>query len=639
MLTPLAGAVAGRAAEAYPPAVIEDLFAPPTPVVTNAPAASRKFAVRGYRIEGNDGVLPPDRFGVLTNYTGTVDFRQVREALGTLQLLYRDLGFVTASVTLPQQKLTNGMVRINVVEGRLAKINVEGNRWYGTNNILCALPSLKTNVLLNTKWLQPELDLANQNQDRQIYPVISPGFEPGTSDLTLQVKDRFPLHGHQEINDKSTPGTPFLRLDTAVQYNNLWQLNHQVGFDYNFSPQQLKPGDSWQLYDQPAVASYSGYYRLPLGIDPGLQQQYADQPVDFGYNEVTHQFNLPPLSGRPELIAYASRSTTDTGTTYGSYKTITNTATLKVFSESADRNPSIVGNVGARFIIPLPPLAGVQSSFSTGFDVKNYQSWAYHTNLTTVQIYDNSDTSAPPVLTYSDTVPLAQNGMNSVTYVPLAFGWSGSRPDAFGSFSFSYNQSVFLTPLASARKNFQAIALSPQAGGNYTTINAGLIRSQNLPDDWSAILNVNGQWASEPIINNEQFAIGGTAGVRGYQEGESYGDTGWRVLFDLGAPALNLGYFPTLAGDVPANLRCSWFMDYGQVSLFARPDVTSGSLSEWGTGLGFFLTASEHFNARLTLAWALANTAEGNALKPSAPALVQTPQGEMQAYFSIGYQF
>jgi hemolysin activation/secretion protein len=229
--------------------------------------------------------------------------------------------------------------------------------------------------------------------------------------------------------------------------------------------------------------------------------------------------------------------------------------------------------------------------------------------------------------------------MNSVTYVPLAFGWSGSRPDAFGSFSFSYNQSVFLTPLASARKNFQAIALSPQAGGNYTTINAGLIRSQNLPDDWSAILNVNGQWASEPIINNEQFAIGGTAGVRGYQEGESYGDTGWRVLFDLGAPALNLGYFPTLAGDVPANLRCSWFMDYGQVRLFARPDVTSGSLSEWGTGLGFFLTASEHFNARLTLAWALANTAEGNALKPSAPALVQTPQGEMQAYFSIGYQF
>jgi hypothetical protein len=33
------------------------------------------------------------------------------------------------------------------------------------------------------------------------------------------------------------------------------------------------------------------------------------------------------------------------------------------------------------------------------------------------------------------------------------------------------------------------------------------------------VLNLNGQWASEPLINNEQFGLGGTSGVRGYQEG------------------------------------------------------------------------------------------------------------------------
>jgi hypothetical protein len=32
---------------------------------------------------------------------------------------------------------------------------------------------------------QRELDLANASRDRQIYPVIGPGFEPGTSELTL----------------------------------------------------------------------------------------------------------------------------------------------------------------------------------------------------------------------------------------------------------------------------------------------------------------------------------------------------------------------------------------------------------------------------------------------------------------------
>ena len=103
-----------------------------------------------------------------------------------------------------------------------------------------ALASLETNVVLNTRWFQPELDQANASPDRQIYPVISPGLEPGTTDLTLKVKDRLPLHGHIELNDKSTPGTPALRLDSTLLYDNLWQLDHQLGVEYNFSPQDLK---------------------------------------------------------------------------------------------------------------------------------------------------------------------------------------------------------------------------------------------------------------------------------------------------------------------------------------------------------------------------------------------------------------
>jgi len=45
-----------------------------------------------------------------------------------------------------------------------------------------------------------------------------------------------------------------------------------------------------------------------------------------------------------------------------------------------------------------------------------------------------------------------------------------------------------------------------------------------------------------------------------------------------------------------------------------------------GTGLGFYLTAGEHFDARLTLAWALHDT----------PA---THVGEARVYFSVGLQF
>jgi hemolysin activation/secretion protein len=92
----------------------------------------------------------------------------------------------------------------------------------------------------------------------------------------------------------------------------------------------------------------------------------------------------------------------------------------------------------------------------------------------------------------------------------------------------------------------------------------------------------------------------------------------------LRAPALNVGYFPTQNGDVSAYLRCSWFMDYGETYLLDR--TTAPTTRQWGTGLGFFLTAGEHFDARLTLGWALLNT-------PTMQA------GNAQAYFSVGFQF
>ena len=211
-------------------------------------AAEQIIEVRGYRLEGNT-VLPPDevdfkgdppvpskRFHVLTNYVGRITLERLREAVGAAQLVYGELGFATVGVTLPQQKLTNGIVILKVVEGRLANIRVQGNHYFSSNNVRRSLPGLATNVMLNTKWFQPELDRANANQDRQIYPVISPGLKPGTSDLTLKVKDRLPLHGHMEINDKSTPNTPLLRLDTALQYNNLWQLDHQAGLRVQLFP-------------------------------------------------------------------------------------------------------------------------------------------------------------------------------------------------------------------------------------------------------------------------------------------------------------------------------------------------------------------------------------------------------------------
>jgi hemolysin activation/secretion protein len=594
--------------------------APASAGATNGPA----FAVRAYEVVGNT-VLPQKMIdGVLTNYIGpSVDVARLRQGLGELQLLYRNLGFATVSVTLPQQRLTNGVVRVQIVEGKLHAITVTGNRYFSTSNVRRALPSLRTNVLINTRWLQPELDRANANADRQIYPVIAPGPDPGTSDLTLQVKDRLPLHAHIEIDDKSTPGTPLLRNDDSVQYNNLWQLEHQVGLEYDFSPTEMKT-DSYEprFFDQPAVASYSAFYRAPLGTGQSLRELYDEMPVTFGYDQVTHQFNLPPPTGSPEVIVYASRSAIEIPTRFGPLRTITNTVLEDISQQSAERDLTFNDNLGLKFTLPLQEFAGIRSSLNIGFDFKSYESRTFSTNLTYASLYA-LNTAGQRVLVTNQTLAFGANSGVSVQYMPISLGWAASRPDPRGSTSFTIDGHLFLGALESDRKDFQEVAGAQEAGGNFGIIRAGLTREQILPAQWSLLTRLGAQWASEPLISNEQFALGGTSGVRGYREGETYGDTGWHGQFDVRAPPINVGYFPYEHEQVPAELRASWFMDAGQTWL---RDPSTGAFNEWGTGPGLYLTASRSFEARLTLGIALHNGQLTHA-------------GGLNGYFSVGVQF
>ncbi len=585
---------------------------------------SLTMEVRGYQVEGNTLLPRQPIYDALAEYTGpALSLERVREAALNLQLTYRRLGYATVAVSLPRQQLTNGIVRIEVTEGRLADIIVTGNRYYSSNNVRRALPGLTTNIFLNTKWLQPELDAANASLDRQIYPVVGPGPEPGTTELTLKVKDRLPLHGHLEINNRATPDTPALRVDGAVQYNNFWQLDHQLGLQFNFTPERAKL-DVGSFYDGPLIASYSGYYRIPLGHGANLVEDYAARPVDFGYDQVTHRFSLPPQTGSPELVVYASHSTAERPVRLGPLQLITATTNQVVVNQTAERDLTWNENLGLRFTLPVRAFSGVQSAFNAGLDYKSYQLRNFSTNLSNVTLYGD-DGFGNPVLVTNTVVAQAFNGVNSVYYIPLGYGWSATRPDRRGSTAFSFSQSIFLAALAAPDGRIQSVAGSRQAGGNFSTVNLSLSREQRLPHDWSLLLRANGQWASEPLISQEQFALGGSASVRGYQEGEEYGDSGWRTSAELRAPATSVD-LPMPEGLLTVHLRGAGFVDYGERYLIDPGASRASTIRMLGTGVSLLASVGLHFEARATMACALLET-------PGTSA------GEVRVYFTVGTQF
>ena len=598
--------------------------------------AGPRFTVNKYLITGNSALTPQSMAAVLTNIDGAfgtnVGFDGIIAAQNELQRAYRQRGFVTVAVGVPQQKLTNATVKLEVSEGRLAVINVTGNRYFSSNNVMRALPSLHTNMLLNGPIFQAELNRANANQDRQIYPLIGPGPDPGSSALNLKVKDQLPIHGKLDFNNQNSPGTPDLRVNASAVDNNLWQLEHSLGIQYGFSPEQYKQGSQWNFYDQPLIANYSGFYRLPLGNPEPIENVIANNPGSFGYSEATRQFRLPPPTGRSELNIYGSRSTSDTGLLTPVNKTIEDIpGFLKVTQEDNQEDTTINQDAGVRLSVPAPATADFQSGFTGGFDYKTYQIDSVKTNnfifaITTFDQNGNANTISSFV---ASPVPVTDR---SLEYLPLAFGYNGAwrNPNATITFGlggtantwYSSSTTTNGNQSTSGEKSLQGITGSAKSTGYWFTLNPTLSADFTLPQHWVVSLHANGQWASEPLISTEQYGIGGVNSVRGYHEGENFGDTGWRFSVESQTPSHTVG---VVYGSQPLTVRGLAYMDRA-ASYLLDPQGRPDEVDLWSTGFGFTASVGSHWASRFLFSWPLIGTS-------STPAEVPVFSFDLSAQF------
>jgi hemolysin activation/secretion protein/AraC-like DNA-binding protein len=613
---------------------ISELNAETNGTATNqADGKQQRFEVRNYEVRGNTLLKKETLEEIFADGKGTnVTLAQIQKSLAALQSAYRDRGYATVAVTLPQQQLTNATVIVQVVEAPITSITVINNHHFSSNNIMRALPSLQpintwTNLLLNSQVFQRELDLANANRDRQIYPILGPGPDVGTSELTLKVKDRLSLHGRFELNNQYTPGTPPLRMNLNAQYGNLWNLEHQLGLQYSFTPEQLKDSSIYQstFFDEPLVANYSAFYRMPLGEVESVAEQIDANPVKFGYSEVTHQFQLPPASGRPDLTFYASRSTSDTGVKFQPASIVAQTPLITIVSQDSGEDVTLNEALGGSLSVPLPEAGGIRTTVSLGMDFKRYRHRSFNTNnfyITTVV----TNSSGAQII--KDTVSSGQpTRFQTVDYLPLNVGLNFALPDEMGTTFLNVGVNFNPLPVFSGDDDF-ARASTNGAGiakADYVKVIAGISREIKIYRDWSVLVHADGQWADGSLINNEQFALGGSGSVRGYLDGEAYGDSGWRVQIEPHTPMVNLGM---IDGTVPLLVRGSVFMDYGQVLQSTRTPGVPDQKAFWGVGFGLTAAIGDHLDARLILGCPLLDDKQGSSRA-----------GETHVYFGLGAQF
>ena len=201
--------------------------------------AVQSFDIWEFQIEGNTMLPGEDVERAVYGHLGEAKtIADVNRAQQQLETLYHERGFGSVFVDVPEQDVHNGVVQLQVTEGKVGRMRVTGSRYFSLGRIRDKVPSLATGQVPNLSQVQKELTaLSQMSRDRSITPVLKPSRTPGKLDVELKVKDNLPVHGSLELNDRNSADTSRLRLNAAVHYDNLWQREHSIGVAYQVSPE------------------------------------------------------------------------------------------------------------------------------------------------------------------------------------------------------------------------------------------------------------------------------------------------------------------------------------------------------------------------------------------------------------------
>ena len=232
---------------------------PPAQVQPTPPAAPvRHVDIEAYDVDGNT-ILDEDTIDAAVDpFLGPDKMREdVDGARQALQRAYQAAGYQSVVVEIPPQNVTNGIVKLHVVEAPVGRVRVVNSRYYVPSEIRSHVPSLQEGSVPNFKDTQQEIADLNRLPGQQVTPVLKPGQVPGTVDVDLQVKDELPVHASVELNNDHSTGTEPLRTIATVRYDNLWQLGNSISATWLRAPQDVKSGQV-----------FAGSYLAPIWGSP-----------------------------------------------------------------------------------------------------------------------------------------------------------------------------------------------------------------------------------------------------------------------------------------------------------------------------------------------------------------------------------
>lgn len=205
----------------------------PTPTEVNPNEIPVKIQVKRFEFTGNTAYTSEELQAVVKEFTNKeISFAELLDARTKITEHYVNNGYQTSGALIPPQTLKDGIVTIQIVEGKLEDIRVRGLNRLNPSYVRSRI-GIATEGALNVPKLLEALRLL------QLDPLIggvsaelSAGSRPGTNLLIIDVIETKTFSSLLTYNNSRSPSIGSSRRGIQIQEANLLGLGDKVSVGY-----------------------------------------------------------------------------------------------------------------------------------------------------------------------------------------------------------------------------------------------------------------------------------------------------------------------------------------------------------------------------------------------------------------------
>ncbi|UOK36229.1 ShlB/FhaC/HecB family hemolysin secretion/activation protein [Pseudomonas palleroniana] len=157
-----------------------------TPTTPTGPADTRCFPIKAIELSGAEALSEGERNRLIKPYIDQcLGVPQLNEVLKVITDRYLAKGLVTSRAYLPQQDLSSGHLKIQVVEGKLESLKGAEGSGITDRQLAMSFPG-KSGELLNLREIEQMVDQLNRLPSNQAQMELAPGKAVGGSDVLVK---------------------------------------------------------------------------------------------------------------------------------------------------------------------------------------------------------------------------------------------------------------------------------------------------------------------------------------------------------------------------------------------------------------------------------------------------------------------